>query len=552
MKKKILGIISAVLCLSMLLTSCGAKKFDKVVVDPYKDTTPTLVNKSESTIFSGDDVDMSVYASSGDCVMFWNENAIIGENEFVLYNALTSSTVKTWSAVQTDGTVSYKKIYNGIEITVNNETAGFIIQYKEFEFSTDTTKYYQTVYTLDGVELYTTEKSQSSSQKNVTVEGNSIFFDGQMFKFANKTLTKVNDYNAFKFIPSIDDYNDTYLYDVVKRNGEIDRIIVYDYDFNAVGTYIAPACYGGTYFILENGNILFQGIQIVPENEKDYDLIELTDTAVIKCKLCTELYNVEKDKVKKLDVDYMINEIRVLDEDDEYAIYGDKVKNLISLTEIVDNYPLNTSKWLVIDNNGKISDTIPQVIENQDVIFSIFIEGRYIARDKADNNFLIDETGSVIGYIPSSVSYTNEKYLIVDNKIYDFNLVEKKEIPSTYSFYRDMSNSFIFSESETNSQIGNRVKYYLFKDGEFVKIADTQANTSLATVGGEYYVVKETLVNNSTQVATYEYNIYNEAGNLLETIESDDVLVIRSAITAKDGSYVLLYTSSGKVVKLSV
>ena len=114
-----------------------------------------------------------------------------------------------------------------------------------------------------------------------------------------------------------------------------------------------------------------------------------------------------------------------------------------------------------------------------------------------------------------------------------------------------MSNSFIFSESETNSQIGNRVKYYLFKDGEFVKIADSQANTSLATVGGKYYVVKETLVNNSTQVATYEYNIYNEAGNLLETIESDDVLVIRSAITAKDGSYVLLYTSSGKVVKLS-
>lgn len=548
MKKKILGIISAVLCLSMLLTSCGAKKFDKVVVDPYKDTTPTLVNKSESTIFSGDDVNMSTYETNGDYVMFWNSNAVIGEKEFVLYNALTGSTVKTWDAVQTDGTVSYKQLYDGSVIEVDGETAGFVVQYEEFEFSTDMFKYYQTVYTLDGVELYTTEKSQSSSQKDVSVKGNSVFFDGQMFKFANKTLTKVNDYNAFKFIPSIDDHNDTYLYDVVKSNGEIDRIIVYDYDFNAVGTYIAPACKSTKYYILENGNILFQGSNSVPENEKEFDYIDVVNGLVVKKIFVTELYNVEKGKVKKLDVNYKINEVKVLDEDSDYNIFGDKVKNLISITENVDNYLLNSTKMLVFDNNGKISDGIPKVIENQDEIFSADIKGRYVAVDKSDNMFLINETGAVLGCV-TSIAHSNNKNFIYDGKIYDYNLAEVKSIPKDYSYYGNTANTFIFKE-QTGEIPNLRTRYYALKDGDFVKIADSQSNTSLLSVEDQYYVIEETLTNNTTGITTYEYEIFNEAGTSLKVIESDVYITINKAITADNGSYVLLYTSSGKVVKL--
>lgn len=596
MKKKLLGILSLVLCLGMLLTSCskGGKSFKDMAVDPYVNENPVLTAFVEDKVFDGEDVRMMIRNTfNGRYVLFNDIAAEAGEAYIALYDAKDSKVIKSWNRPVThdenNNPVSYTDIANGIYGTIDKdgEAIAFYVAYKEVYGDDGKTVYYYTMYNLDGSEVYTEDIDSiynfSIDSNDYDIVGNNLFINDCQYKIGAK-LTKVESYNKFTYIPEAYEYNvgAEYLYKQVNNS-----VVIYDFDFNVVGTYYLPAVFEPNWYVLENGNIFCSGGRLLPEDAKDYDVLESN----YKIDFICEIYNVEKDKVIELDFDNKIVDLdKVITVDDEiYNVFGGKIKNIVEVQEIEDHQINQTKKYMAMDNEGNLSE-IPEIVPNQGEIYSSEIAGRYVVGvlpydsyyETYSKYLLVDGNGNVLGDYNSVMDsidedldlgdIMNDSYFISDDVIYDWNLNKVADKPEDYMLTGILANGFMFASRTEEPVVAGEdktytFKTYVFKNGAFTELTSYTGNeygqpevagVEVAMAQGfsdQLYIVTKVTMSELGMPENAKIAIYNEEGTMLKEFTDIDVMAssepFSMAIEAEDGSYVLLYSADGTVYKVA-
>jgi len=589
MKKKILGILSLVLCLGMLLTSCskGGKAFNEVVVDPYEEKAPILTSVTDFKVFSGEDVDMEMVDSfGGRFVVFQNNDVIVndkvGEAYIAVVDVKESKVIKSWNWVDkyneeqheplsyTDianigGEAIYDALYNE-----DDEVIAFYVGYVHYDAENYDTEYSYTLYNLDGSEVNSEDVDYMYSgwTLNYNVKRDNLFVNDEQYKIG-ATLTIVGSYNKFTKFPSIDEEGEKYLYDEV--NGSI---IIYDFNYNKVGVYTYPATHMMDWCVLQNGDILFNGTNMLPFDADDYDYYYPSGSFAQKFENKVEIYSVAEGKAEKLDLgDYVIDDVISIEKDSEYDIYGSNYANILYLAEIQDKVVSDKIKVMAMDSEGKLSE-MPELVPNQDVVRASGIQGRYVAVDMNGNAFYVDANGKVLGdwnKINNYATNRNESYFVSDSKIYDWDLNVVAEISEDYNLVGILAHGYVFATSSEDvvaegEQQTYTMKTIIFKDGAFTDLTSYKAidSNSGLPAEGETVAAADVISDQLYMVMSMKWTagvpedvkvvIYNEAGTQLKEITDIDVTgsePIRFAVAAEDGSYAAVYAPDGTIYKFA-
>lgn len=534
MKKRFLGILSVVMCAAIFLCSCGTKtgEWSEVFVDPYVNDAPKLTKVNEAEIFSDYDVSMSVVDTVEHLILFENNNAAVGQDAIVLFDALKGEIVSTWEKY---GLNPSYRIATGIDgVVVNGQLAGYILretvaEYDYTDYSTDYTDE-TTLYTLKHVFVETIEYTDS-----VRVVGTSVYFGENRYTFSGSSFRLDKSYNIFSTKPTVKVVG-SYMYEEIKEDDDLKVINIYDSTYGYIATYEIPFADKLEYFILGNGNILVQGRIELPYDAEDYDLYEV-GSEIVKYNLFTEVFKLEDKKVKKIDCDYIISDVTNKLSSENY-VFNETFENVIEATEIIENRENKAQKkQYSMSNVGKIEDNIPSVIANQVEVSYSGVPGYYKAKDIAGNYYIVDEDGTVYGDITryiknnSIVSEKTNKHFILDGALYNFNLKLLEDV-SDYSVYATSRNYVFFYEN-----VDSAINYYVYRNNKqgIELIATTDNNERLYQVRDQYYIVEEYNIGN------YDYTIFNEEGD--ELISNG--IAFNNATSSKDGKCVVLYNYTG-------
>ena len=277
-----------------------------------------------------------------------------------------------------------------------------------------TTEY--VIYYADGTVALTYDED---AQVNMIWADRTLFIDGDYYRIDKKgkfvkegTLAKNVAENLPQFMNSI---NKLYY------NMSEGVLSVYDYSFNLINYYELPS-YADVdesgFYLLNDGNVLIQYAFAVSAYENDYTYYNGQNNM----KVVTLIYNVKTGETKEIKTVALFNFVVARDDKgmggELQALYENGIKNLAEVQFITNKQLDQNDKTVSLKNDGSIDKVISDVI----VAFSDIephSSGNFIVYTKLGGKYLVDKKGKVVADITDAVC--NEKYIVVNGKIYDFN-----------------------------------------------------------------------------------------------------------------------------------
>jgi len=516
-KKKILVLVAVLLCFATLLCSCGttSMKFKKIVDKKaeFLNENPTL------TATAVVDIKGEIEEQAGDLVVFEgvddNDNTV-----WTVYNVATGATV--WTATESE-TVSYMVMpmeqWDTTLINIIKATA---------PASADGDMTYEvSLCDINGNAFWTksgTEEMMEDGMEEPYMALDLIGIDGQMFRIADDgSVSKVFDYSPFAELPEVDYTLAGYYYEV---NGIAAN--VYDSNLNLITVVKAPAyaADSGRTFVLNNGNVLLQYRYLEDALAEDYTYI---DEDGEKYTVVTQLINARNGDVKDLDTEYLFMQIvardmKGVEMEGALAEMGlnKKIDN-VAISLPIENgrvsYDEYSTKLLSLSNKGKVEGTLDGAIENQFGEFEMVAPGRWIVANMAGQAFLLNEKGKVLGEVTALMSSDDDSYtlnyILMNNKIYDWDLNEKLDLATLklddILFCTDEGVVF---EDEDGAII------MAMADGSTkTLIAKDATNLSFYNSWGSYYRNGLFVILDTSDMTNVKATAYNAAGNAIYTAE---------------------------------
>lgn len=312
------------------------------------------------------------------------------------------------------------------------------------------------------------------------------------------------------------------------------------------------------WFVMNNGNVLIQYELKVLDTSDDYDyLVENENGSMQPVKLVSKIFNVKRDSLKEVDLDYRIARLvsrdTIVSGNYDYG-YNDgaakSLKNTGYIQEIKEERLVkDVYKYMAFNNKGEISENLDELFEGQehgaDGVPEIVAVDRYAYTNVLGQSFLLNGKGEVVGDI-SGYEHMSNKYIIIDDVIYDMNLLQVAEC-GNYEYYRRLGSAFVFTKTETTNS-DTITKTYLFNNGQFTLIAEKASSKSYPQVSFSNGLIA---VRGEKQTTYYNENnmellsIDNHYANSVEVIENGlgDVvgLIITRAYQASVSDQTLRY-----------
>ncbi len=316
---------------------------------------------------------------------------------------------------------------------------------------------------------------------------------------------------------------------------------VYDENLDLTAAYEIPEYMESrsSVVLLQNGNVLMQAREKVPNESKKYDL-EMDGERYL---LHTFILNVKKNTVKEVKVDYILV-------GNYYAVdgFGDTyfdsmglnpdLKAIYGVLPIKDKRYSETEadlEFVTLGGNGKIKSRIEKILIGQTLIPMIVAENRYISKDLSGAFHLLDESGKTLVISDNYISFNGGVYM-ADNgsglAVYDVNM-------NTVKVYSSELNPMKVSLCEEITAVkyteNDNVKVDVYKNGSIMKTYTT-GNGGVAALSDYGYEIR--YVNEIEEYSEY----YDLNGNVIART-SDNVRVyadgdiIRKTTTTEAGSW---------------
>lgn len=537
MKKfKALVLIAALLLSVLLLASCAESKDMQDLFDgtAYVDDTPSVTAAVQVEALKG-----ATYQSQAAELVYLTDIVIDGENSHqknIVYNLKTNAVVFEATATLT----------TDIDVTLGT-------QYDAGYFLVETT----TWQLVDGVNLnyeYKTALVAANGTVLAEVDGrvapstqaDLIAFDGKCYRIAKDgTIAYAFDLGDFATLPTITAKTEKYYYYIDASGNEV---LVYDLNCRLVAYYTMPDYAAAMQaYPLAGGDVLIQYIVAEPDDAEDYTFLLPTGsyygtTAPGKYTLHSLLLRSGKNKTKELDLDYFIVDVDRMTDDSWVEAFGlsDDCDNLATAVEIADQR-VDTSatayRAIVLSDSGKVRGELEKLITAQTtVIPSLINTNRWIVSNADSGRFLVNEKGYVIGEV-TGYDARNESYYLVGGKLYDYNLTAVYDYEDAdlevYNDYEGVLNHGVLFENKDGEII-------CYTNGNSTTVIAKDSARSLHTVTDGYFVVRD-----ATDPANIKYDIYNDVGTKLVTLDYAPTTVM----TAENGVCLLSYLQSdGKSV----
>lgn len=526
-KSKIFAALLLTLCFVMIFSSCGASatlKYVDMDYDETKDPHP-LATATQLTSISG----VNYGKKLGSLIVF-EDNGVEGVNDYdyryQVYNVDTNTVVfdyKVPFAAPENTPTTLDITLKGVSTDNGKQVYAFIVEYYNAAGKVVKSELYNAA---GGAAVANATKSVSSRIVNDLLIYNSV-----AYKVLNGALTKAFDVSDFIEIDSIFAATEDYLY---VRSQNVIRIL--DMQYNIVGGYTIPEYSGeAKTFVLSNGNILCQYYLILPENANKYDIIETNEMLYtpMKVDLVTVIYDIENDKVKEVDADFVIEEMSssAYKGFDKWCIVDDGKTNAAVIQRIEDKrVDRAKTELVVLDNKGEIKASIDDVCKGATSI-EVVADNLIKVKDRYGAIHLINNKGDIIKSISGAAIEgfkENEKYIVSGRIIYDAkNLSEVYNYEANgYEYYSKTDTAIFLKKVATDG----KVEYAKF-DGTLSVVIAADSTNELVTVVNKYYCVKSVVdgvdkytyfSTNGTQLAVLDYqiNILHTSGdgNILATV----------------------------------
>lgn len=536
------------LCVVTVLASCGAStmKFEKVVGDgTYNDENPTLTQAAKLEL-KGELEKIEDY--QGDLVLLKDTSTETFLSTYTVYNVATNATVWTgtesrsatgdnYTAVTYE--VAIEEVYHTSIVLVMKTTVDYVDGHPK-----DPRYDYQCL-TATGAEIFSLTDVDMENMADGWMVEDLLCMDGKVYRIADDgSVAYAFDWSELRHTPDEDlkKVGDFY-FDIASTSTSI---LIYNATLDLVTTYARPSYIDGDdfeFYALANGNVLVQYIENLGEFAEDYDFMKDGK----KYDLHSFLINAESGKIKELKLDFYIQDIgfRNTNNEDTWC-FNEKIENIAS-GYFIEDQRLNTTymvgKVVSLTNKGKIAGVIDDLIPNMKAGYMWQVAtNRWVVFNLANECFLINEKGEVLGEITNAIrnGYNNSNAVVINNKIYDWDLNMKLDLTKEKVDSDDveiMNHSVLFKneDGEWKLYINGEVKTLINK------ATAEEGKRTLTKLSKALYMITDTATEGTTK-----YEIYNDAGTLLTTVESMPEIVF-----AADSNKAVLFTcedAEGKTV----
>ncbi|MBR2325559.1 MAG: hypothetical protein IKA53_05910 [Clostridia bacterium] len=353
--------------------------------------------------------------------------------------------------------------------------------------------------------------------------------------------------SAFADLPVLDEKVGDRYYHVESDLQGVDCWYVYDKDAQLCAIYRVPTeAKDARAYILSDGTIFSQYVTAEDASAAQYTFMK----DGVKYKLHHEVISArtgEKTVIKDPDFYIAPGEQSVISDDERMRAFGlnASMENLARGYRISDHIldmNAHALKAALLSNRGKITSFVGDIIPAMDQSTFVGVaKNRWVARNLADEYFLLNEWGYVIGRFPSLATAADTalaaEIFVHQKKIYDWDL----------DLLYDMEENDVIDFELVGSSVLMRKAEgeVLLYDGEkqSVTVLSNKGEEKKIETRSSSLIFVEQTVEEKKQI-----DVYNEGGTLLITLEADSVEVYTSTL---DGRYVAeLLVKSGESTAL--
>ena len=498
--KKLVSLVSLLLCVLTVFVSCGADsplKLDKKKLNVS--TVKTNFTSAELTTLGEG---YTFLQRKNDLALFSKASEDLSSTNFKIVNIKSNTTVKEMNFSATDIAAS--------KVSLSLSSQGpFIVLYQNKTY---------TLYQADGVTAVGSAKTAPSYVNDCAVIGDTVC------RYDTKTLAIKETYSYPAIngaIPSCTGY----IYSDYYISKSTTGFTVYDSHYNHIGTFTFPGyAYETKSFVLKNGTVFVQYLIALPFDSDKYDV--LVDGA--KFDLVQKLISPKKLSEKDIKLDYYVGSVSTVDAESTGYIFKKNIDNLATCYKIENGqYDTNNPVSLSLNKNGKV-----KLAYDKDFIsYSPIGNGYLIGTARSGLRVILDSKLNIVVKGAAIVDQT-AKYIVTSNAIYDYNFTKLADLINesvTYQYSGKLGSNLTFTATDDK---GNTDQYVF--DGAFTKIVDYDENQRYkGTLGTDAYAVA-TVVDSTTttkvfnfektEVASYAGNIYVES---TATVNNETTAIIR-------------------------
>lgn len=556
--------LSALLCLSMLLSACTPKddgeKPGETTAATTAEPVPVDVPVDYASILAKWGAQLAPLADEAPAeasMMFWYDKAdrnqtvtVSQEGDFYVVtrtrpNAAQDRTYQVYS--MESGEKIFEKSIRRYDEDTNISTAllfdaldpasGFL----EVEERKNLASVYS-YYDKDGNALATNLKTpdysidENGSFTYVTV-ADKVYAckDGEVyatFQKGSETVIPEYDFAYGEYLYKVEsEYNDA-----IEEN-QVCRIAVMDKNYNLLLDYsVDPSYHWVDYYVLNNGDLFLQYDYLMERGDTDSDY-EMSALGV-ECRLRQEIVSAKTGAVTKLDPTFRVAELYTKQNVEELGLELKGDGQIAAIERITDGKINTKCEFVLLDNALTVGETLPSIVQNQQtvergldansyLISALNYDGTqelYYSVNLAQNTVSLYVNGDVADeaynplYRPVKGGFLSEDilYNTALEEIYDLRYVESYTLYDEFLLLND----------------GEETTLCYIKDGK----ACTQAVTGAVLSQGKLISVAET-----GTIRT----IYNAEGRELisgaelRTVSLGDSVIVRRETTTYSEYYIL-------------
>ena len=458
--KKLVSLVSLLLCILMIFASCGASE-----------SGMGLSKKKLSFTNVKNNVTLTELTSAGEGYTFiGRQNSLAIFSKQVNENTATAYTVVN---LKTNTTVITKTFSNDF---ISNGTAFVALSGKGAFFTVlENTTY--TLYKADGVAI-------GSAKTAPTFINDCAVIGDTVCRYDTVTLEPIETYTYSALngtIPECTGYTSSNYYFAKTYYG----FTVYDSHYKYLGDYSFPTyAENKVYFPLKGGKVLLQYLVALPFDATEYDIFD----DGMKFDLVQKILNPKNLSEKDVELGYYVSAVTPVSDSANNLFFKKKIDNIATAFKIEGGqYDLSIPSQLSLNKNGKTT----LLYDSRYRSYSPIGNGYFTAVSKTGSPFILDKKLNV-HVKTGGFNASTEKYIASTTAIYDYNLTKLAELITdtlTYTFVDTVGANLIFSAPDGDGNLD----YFVF-DGAFNKIVDySEGQRSIACYAKTAYCVTSTV-----------------------------------------------------------
>lgn len=517
-----ISAISLLLCLLMLLASCGSAPAIKQVLNP-KSYESKSFNSVHTVTVQG-----TLYDTVDDVALFVADNE--GAMTYTVYNLAENDAAKAVLFTCTENALTEYEVALGA-------SAPFFTVVKDDQSETDADE--TTLYDLTGKEIVKLQKQAYAREFADLIE-----LDNVVYRVDRKgRIAEAAQLSALgSGMPIFTCTNGSYYY-----TQDTKSILVYNKKCELISNYSFPEyAVSPKMFVLDDGTVLAQYQYQLPSDAKDFSFADGDK----KYDLVTLLINPQTGAERRIKADFQVlyatgRSVTSTYVNDNFDMLAPAVKNLCMI------YPITNGKLITTDANlkcysmsniGKLGFNIEKAFANEKGEPDIATDKYCVFTNIEGKTFLANYRGKVIGEITAADERT-EDYIVVDGKIYNYSLellydadAEKVEVIAA------LDHCVLLQDEEGAVKILTGTKAKDLSVTELIAKADAETK-SFYGAGDDLFVLADGT----------EYVVYNDCGKKLFTAPSSgfrfETLKTFSILTIGEEASTTVYRLSDKEEK---